>query len=97
MHTALLLIANRDIAASGDAMFERINPLTGEVATRTAAATVADALAAADSLEDRTGDFEAATALEIGATKPWTQFNLHLAAARSNDDKSRPTRLVCFQ
>ncbi|MCA8057366.1 MULTISPECIES: aldehyde dehydrogenase [Burkholderia cepacia complex] len=43
-----LLIGGRDTAGTGDATFERCNPITGEVATRAAAATVVDACAAAD-------------------------------------------------
>ncbi|HTW89509.1 MAG TPA: aldehyde dehydrogenase [Candidatus Binataceae bacterium] len=46
---ANLLIDNKDIAATGGATFERRDPLTGEVATRAAAATVEDAVAAVDS------------------------------------------------
>ncbi len=41
-----LLIAGKDVNATGGAVFERHNPVTGEVATRAAAATVADANAA---------------------------------------------------
>ncbi|HKE96949.1 MAG TPA: aldehyde dehydrogenase [Povalibacter sp.] len=44
-----LLIDNQDRPASGGATFERRNPLSGEVATVAAAATIADARAAADS------------------------------------------------
>ena len=43
-----LLIDHDDRPASGGATFVRRNPMTGEVATRAAAATVADARAAAD-------------------------------------------------
>ncbi|MFT8244737.1 aldehyde dehydrogenase [Roseomonas sp. BN140053] len=43
-----LLIGERDLPATGNATFERRNPVTGEVASRAAAATVADAVAAAD-------------------------------------------------
>jgi acyl-CoA reductase-like NAD-dependent aldehyde dehydrogenase len=48
MFETLLLIDNRDVQALGGAMFERHNPLDGTVATRAAAATVADAIAAVD-------------------------------------------------
>jgi len=48
MQVVDLLIANKDVKASGGATFERKNPMTGDVATRAAAATVADAKAAAD-------------------------------------------------
>ena len=41
-----LLIADRDVAASDAATFERLNPISGGVATRAAAATVEDARAA---------------------------------------------------
>ncbi len=43
-----LLIANEDQSASSGAVFERMNPITGAVATRAAAATVDDAQRAAD-------------------------------------------------
>lgn len=43
-----LLINNEDVPASNGATFERCNPLTGNVVTRAAAATVEDAKAAAD-------------------------------------------------
>jgi vanillin dehydrogenase len=43
-----LLIAGKDVAATGGAVFERRNPVTGQVASRAAAATVADANAAVD-------------------------------------------------
>jgi acyl-CoA reductase-like NAD-dependent aldehyde dehydrogenase len=43
-----LLIGGKDAEARGRATFERRNPLSGEVATRAAAATPADAVAAAD-------------------------------------------------
>ena len=43
-----LLINNTEMPATGDAVFERHNPISGEVATRAAAATGEDALKAAD-------------------------------------------------
>jgi vanillin dehydrogenase len=48
METIDLLIAGRNVPASGSATFNRLNPISGEVATRAAAASVADARAAAD-------------------------------------------------
>jgi acyl-CoA reductase-like NAD-dependent aldehyde dehydrogenase len=48
METINLLIAGRDVPASGSATFNRLNPISGEVATRAAAASSADARAAAD-------------------------------------------------
>jgi vanillin dehydrogenase len=46
-----LLIDNKDVNAARGATFERLNPLTGEVATRAAAASVADAHAAANAAQ----------------------------------------------
>lgn len=43
-----LLIGNRDTSASDDRSYDRRDPMTGEVATRAAAATVEDARAAVD-------------------------------------------------
>jgi len=48
METINLLIAGRDVAASTSATFNRLNPISGDVATRAAAASVDDARAAAD-------------------------------------------------
>jgi len=48
MDTVQLSIGGRDVAAHGGAQFTRANPVSGEVVTRAAAATVADAVAAAD-------------------------------------------------
>jgi acyl-CoA reductase-like NAD-dependent aldehyde dehydrogenase len=48
METINLLIAGRDVPASGSATFNRLNPISGDVATRAAAASVGDARAAAD-------------------------------------------------
>ncbi|MBC7580084.1 MAG: aldehyde dehydrogenase family protein, partial [Tardiphaga sp.] len=49
MMDATLMIGNRDVAASEGATYDRIDPITGAVATRAAAASVADAIAAVDS------------------------------------------------
>jgi len=48
METINLLIAGRDVPASRSATFNRLNPISGEVATQAAAASVEDARAAAD-------------------------------------------------
>jgi acyl-CoA reductase-like NAD-dependent aldehyde dehydrogenase len=48
MEDVKLLIAGRDTPAAKAATFDRLNPISGEVATRAAAATAADAKAAAD-------------------------------------------------
>ena len=46
-HTKLI-IADRDLAAGDSRTFDRLDPVTGEVATRSAAASIADAQKAAD-------------------------------------------------
>jgi benzaldehyde dehydrogenase (NAD) len=48
MHDVKLLIGDRDSAAADGRTFDRRDPIRGEVATRAAAAGVADAVAAAD-------------------------------------------------
>ena len=48
MQDVKLLIAGRDVPAARSATFDRLNPISGEVATRAAAASAADAKAAAD-------------------------------------------------
>ena len=48
MEEVKLLIAGRDVPAARSATFDRLNPISGEVATRAAAASGADAKAAAD-------------------------------------------------
>ncbi len=48
METANLLIAGRDVPAAKSAPINRLNPISGEVATRAAAASIEDARAAAD-------------------------------------------------
>jgi acyl-CoA reductase-like NAD-dependent aldehyde dehydrogenase len=46
MVDAALVIGRRDVPASDGGIFERLNPMTGEVASRAAAATLADAASA---------------------------------------------------
>jgi acyl-CoA reductase-like NAD-dependent aldehyde dehydrogenase len=48
MLEAPLLINHQNLAAKHGATFERLNPITGQVSTRAAAASVEDALAAAN-------------------------------------------------
>ena len=48
MEDVKLLIGDRDVAAKSAATFNRFNPLSGEVATKAAAAQVEDAIAAAE-------------------------------------------------
>ena len=47
MSDVALLVSDRDLPAADGLVFERLNPITGDVATRAAAASVADAQAAA--------------------------------------------------
>ena len=47
MSDVALLVSDRDLPAVDGLVFERLNPITGDVATRAAAASVADAQAAA--------------------------------------------------
>jgi acyl-CoA reductase-like NAD-dependent aldehyde dehydrogenase len=51
MYTVQLLIDNIDRAASGEACFDRLDPLSGKVATRAAAASPEDACAAVDAAQ----------------------------------------------
>jgi acyl-CoA reductase-like NAD-dependent aldehyde dehydrogenase len=48
MLEALMLIENKDKASANRGTFDRLNPITNQVATRAAAATVEDAIAAAN-------------------------------------------------
>src|SRR2546425_6049966 len=48
MEVVQLLIGGHDVAAANKATFDRVNPVTGEVATRASAGSVQDARAAAD-------------------------------------------------
>src|SRR5262245_4975679 len=48
MNEVQLLIGGRDVSARDGATFDRANPISGEIATRAAAASVEDARAAAD-------------------------------------------------
>ena len=66
MYDVKLLIKNSDVAASDGRTFARQNPITDEVVTRSAAATVSDAVAAADSAA---GAFPEWSALGPGARR----------------------------
>ena len=48
MNQINLLLENQDVEAIDGVTFERLNPMTGEVATRAAAAKIADVKRAAD-------------------------------------------------
>ena len=56
MDVVPLMIDGRDVAASGGASFERLDPVRGEPASRAAAATAADAQAAANAAAAAFGD-----------------------------------------
>ena len=67
MKTANLLIGGRDVAAQNGRTFDRIDPFTGEVATRAAAASPEDA--------------DAAVAAAKSAFPAWSVFRLSSAAS----------------
>jgi vanillin dehydrogenase len=46
-----LMIGDRDVFAADGRSFDRIDPFTGNVASRAAAASVADAIAAVDAAQ----------------------------------------------
>jgi acyl-CoA reductase-like NAD-dependent aldehyde dehydrogenase len=48
MNQISLLLENRDVQAVDGVTFDRLNPVTGDVATRASAAQIADAKRAAD-------------------------------------------------
>ncbi len=66
MYDVKLLIKNSDVAASDGGTFPRQNPITNQVVTRAAAATVSDAAAAAESAAEA---FLAWSALGPGARR----------------------------
>jgi acyl-CoA reductase-like NAD-dependent aldehyde dehydrogenase len=47
-----MMIGSADVSATGGATFERLNPVSGEVASRAAAATVRGAIAPADAASE---------------------------------------------
>src|SRR4029077_20024536 len=67
MFDTQLLVNNKDAGAAGGKTFSRHNPMTGQVATRAAAATVADANAA---VEAAAAAFPAWAALGPTARQP---------------------------
>ncbi len=71
-HTKLI-IADRDLAAGDSRTFDRLDPVTGEVATRSAAASISDAQKAADAA--------AAAFPEWSQTPPGQRRKLLLKAA----------------
>lgn len=59
MHQTTLLIGQHSVEATGGRTFDRTDPLTGEVATRAAAASVEDARAAVDAAQAAFADWAA--------------------------------------
>ena len=77
-----LLIEDRDVPATGGATFERLNPITGDVASRAAAATPDDAIAAADAAA---AAFPAWSALGPNARRAVLSKAADLLQARADD------------
>jgi acyl-CoA reductase-like NAD-dependent aldehyde dehydrogenase len=76
-----LLINNAGAKAAGGATFDRLNPLTGEVASRAAAAGVADAQRAADAAA---GAFPAWAEVAPGARRAMLNKAADLLAAKAD-------------
>jgi acyl-CoA reductase-like NAD-dependent aldehyde dehydrogenase/ABC-type branched-subunit amino acid transport system ATPase component len=77
-----LLINNRDVAATGGKTFERLNPISNKAASRAAAATVADALSAADAAA---AAFPAWSELGPGARRAMLLNAADLMESRADD------------
>ena len=82
MNEVKLLIGGRDCDASNKAVFERLNPVTGEVASRAAAATLEDADAAVAAAE---AAFPAWSALAPGARRKLLLTAADLLEARTGE------------
>jgi len=82
MNEVQLLVGGRDLAAMDGAVFERRNPVSGEVATRAAAATAADARAAADAAAEA---FPTWSALGPGARRAALGRAAELLEARTGE------------
>jgi len=61
METINLLIAGRDVPAAGSATFNRLNPISGEVATRAASRDIAKAIELAKRIESGICDINGPT------------------------------------
>jgi acyl-CoA reductase-like NAD-dependent aldehyde dehydrogenase len=120
VYEVALLTHGGDAPAADGRVFERVNPITGEIATRASAATIEDAeaaaasaaaafprwsalspnerrrrlAAAADEVERRGAEFQAAMAGETGATESWARFNVTLAAAMLREAAAMTTAVV---
>jgi benzaldehyde dehydrogenase (NAD) len=82
MNDVKLLIAGQQVAATGGATFERRNPVSGQVVSRAAAATPADARAAADAAA---AAFPAWSALGPSARRSKLNKAADLLEARAKD------------
>ncbi|MBW1880855.1 MAG: aldehyde dehydrogenase family protein, partial [Deltaproteobacteria bacterium] len=82
MHQIDLLIGNAPAPAEGSRTFDRMDPLTGEVATRAAAASVADARAAVDAAA---AAFPAWAALGPGARRAMLLAAVAALESKAND------------
>jgi vanillin dehydrogenase len=120
VYEVALLTHGDDAPAANGRVFERVNPITGEIATRASAATIEDAesaaasaaaafprwsslgpgerrrrlAAAADEVERRGPEFQAAMADETGATEAWARFNVTLAASMLREAAAMTTAVV---
>lgn len=82
MYEVQLLIAGRDASASQGATFDRIHPVTGEVASRAAAASTSDAAAAAEAAQEA---FPVWSALGPGARRAVLMKAADLLEARTGE------------
>ncbi len=120
MLSVSLLIGGKTRHAADGRVFERHHPVTGEIASRAAAATVEDAgdavtaaagafanwsrigpserrerlMHAAAVLESRSDELCEAMSMEIGATRAWADFNIHLSAATLREAASLVTHIT---
>jgi vanillin dehydrogenase len=104
MNDAALMVHGKDAPASDGGVFERLNPMTGEITTRAAAFPAWSALGpgerraclqrAAGLLEQRAADFVEAMAEETGATAGWAHFNVHLAAGMLQEAAAMTTQIA---
>src|SRR5712691_12445067 len=89
-----LMIGDREMAAADGRTFERIDPLTGLVASEAAAATIADAIAAAEAASHAFAAWSALGPGERRATAGWCEFNVRLAAGMLREAASMTTQVT---
>lgn len=119
MKQARSLIGAGTVSREGAALFDRLEVMTGKVATRVEGASPAEAneacdvaaaafpawaalgpnarrlllLKAADVLAGRTQDFVETMMAEIGATRAWAGFNVHLAVGMLREAAALTTQV----